>query len=194
MIDPANHFCALRATSVLPGFAERHHRPYGWQPQRSQNPQQSTGKRRHSDQPFWCHCRRPSEIPIVLPKTATSKQHPIIQEKNEKGGLLNVLSANPLTALGPTSSENLAASLGGHPLAESVAVRSFHVTRLKCPFHGTLLSWLFVSAGKFNETSSLCQEKHRVINSIKSNKPPSERGEKTPTFPGTTTRRCSLIS
>jgi len=51
----------------------------------------------------------------------------------------STLGTDDLAALAPTAPENKAASFSGHPLAEAVPVSPFHIARLKCPFHGTLL-------------------------------------------------------
>jgi len=48
-------------------------------------------------------------------------------------------SRNTLAALGPTALEHQPASLGGHPLAEAVAMGTLDVAWLKCPLHGSLL-------------------------------------------------------
>jgi hypothetical protein len=64
---------------------------------------------------------------------------PSFEAQGQMRSRSGISSRNTLPALGPTTLEHQSTRLGGHPLAEAVAMSSLEIAGLKCPLHGSLL-------------------------------------------------------
>jgi hypothetical protein len=115
---------------------------------------------------------------------------PSFEAQGQMRSRSGISSRNTLTALGPTTLEHQSARLGGHPLAEAVAMSSLEIAGLKCPLHGSLLQ-------RFRKFSRQRLMKCRV--KVKKNTPvihtipipflSKKQDRKNPGFPGAVNRQ-----